>query len=995
MLGKTYTLLGPGLHCAYSESEHGIIPRFIREIFHRLAQHHDRNTNINITWTQICGENIQDLLGNGSVEVCNVSDAFHWLQLGMSNMAPNHAHTLFTLTIEQQWVVESTIEHRISTASFADLTSCEKILIMDNLGEARSVPTDNGLLTLHNVITTITDPFYGYQNCVPYNQSTLTTLLKDSFGGRAKTLVICCVSPLVRDFSETLYTLQLSVKIQCVRNYVTTNSYTNTCAETIENLGSEQESVDRSTYGDMFGLQFAVSQWMKLVSNAEDLFNKLIINKQVSEPELEQISEWLLLKQECEECLSSEETISIEAMEPQRSLGRIEEETELDNETTTNTTTPPNDLSESETESDMDPQRPDFLDKLDSFMQTFRLDTDHLVSEQYENSLVMDCFPSNKIEFVENRKSCDSLNRSCSPNEQLQAKGARGRRASIHPGDSLLPDILSGEAPVDFMVSSFDKMNIRDLVPLKHAQTDISDPYKQIKTLCVSTEVKQKRIRQVIADLEGAQKQIDELQYTIQIKEQLIENMIKNGDTRSYAKQKFQKKRTKLEGEYYKARTQAAQAESNMLHCHSSDKPKYKEEVEKYKSVAAYYEKRLKDIESIKVITEDSARKLLELENSLHTSRKQMDRLKKQLRKEEKRKQSLEQELLDEKQKIADLELQTNRQGADEEHRSLREVSARISHLDQVLKEKSFDLERAEDFDEKESLRHEIRNLRRTRDCLVEQRCHLDGKLKKEKMLSDSEERKLLECEEAIEAIDAAIEYKNELICGRKHMDNARVEREKGEEMLMQRLMKLSENEMRTLLYKYFQKVIDLRDSSKKLEMQVVQLERECEASVWRIQTLSHLLQQVRLESERRVVLLQQQHEDKLNLMMRHFADETSASSDADRKVDRVMARILERNQVCQVAGSSRHSDQPVVKCKQEGRHARVIEKYTEESRDKNKIIARIQELARYHTEKSRIHTSTIPQQNLKQLQSAGDSPATKVTRQKNKLIIQQSKPRK
>jgi hypothetical protein len=39
----------------------------------------------------------------------------------------------------------------------------------------------------------------------------------------------------------------------------------------------------------------------------------------------------------------------------------------------------------------------------------------------------------------------------------------------------------------------------------------------------------------------------------------------------------------------------------------------------------------------------------------------------------------------------------------------------------------------------------------------------------------------MLECEEAIEAIDAAIEYKNELICGRKGqgLDNSRVEREK------------------------------------------------------------------------------------------------------------------------------------------------------------------------------------------------------------------------
>lgn len=34
--GKTYTILGPGLHCASSETEYGIIPRVTREIFNRL-----------------------------------------------------------------------------------------------------------------------------------------------------------------------------------------------------------------------------------------------------------------------------------------------------------------------------------------------------------------------------------------------------------------------------------------------------------------------------------------------------------------------------------------------------------------------------------------------------------------------------------------------------------------------------------------------------------------------------------------------------------------------------------------------------------------------------------------------------------------------------------------------------------------------------------------------------------------------------------------------
>jgi len=62
---------------------------------------------------------------------------------------------------------------------------------------------------------------------------------------------------------------------------------------------------------------------------------------------------------------------------------------------------------------------------------------------------------------------------------------------------------------------------------------------------------------------------------------------------------------------------------------------------------------------------------------------------------------------------------------------SIREVSARISHLEHVLKEKSTDLEKTEDLDEKEALRHEIQSLRNTKECLSRERCGLDEKLQK------------------------------------------------------------------------------------------------------------------------------------------------------------------------------------------------------------------------------------------------------------------------
>ena len=41
----------------------------------------------------------------------------------------------------------------------------------------------------------------------------------------------------------------------------------------------------------------------------------------------------------------------------------------------------------------------------------------------------------------------------------------------------------------------------------------------------------------------------------------------------------------------------------------------------------------------------------------------------------------------------------------------------------------------------------------------------------------------------------------------------------------MERLMKLSSEEMKMVIFKYFQKVIDYRESGRKMEVQITELE--------------------------------------------------------------------------------------------------------------------------------------------------------------------------
>lgn len=301
------------------EEEEGIVQRCIREIFNQMSHHPERNYIINIGWVDICGDEITDILGVGNVTCTKLTDVFHWLEIGLNTMATNInrgyesgagimriSHTLFTLTLEQQWISkDGLIQHRLSTASFSDLCG-KRVLYLNSRQEAINIPLD--LEVLEQVVCTLAEPsllYGGGNNIVPYLKTMLTRLLKDSFGGRAQTLMILCVSPLEKDIHETIRNLQFALKVQTVRNYVIMNTFSDdntpitptttitdpiatplihtmtaaaaaaTTTTTIAAAAPPQLPASNSAQiQDHFGLQFAASQWCKLVMNAEGLFAK-------------------------------------------------------------------------------------------------------------------------------------------------------------------------------------------------------------------------------------------------------------------------------------------------------------------------------------------------------------------------------------------------------------------------------------------------------------------------------------------------------------------------------------------------------------------------------------------------------------------------------------------------------------------------------------------------------------------------------------------------
>jgi len=74
------------------------------------------------------------------------------------------------------------------------LAGSERVARTHNTGERfqESIRINSGLLALGNVVSALSDPKKRAGGHIPYRDSKITRLLKDSLGGNAKTLMITC-----------------------------------------------------------------------------------------------------------------------------------------------------------------------------------------------------------------------------------------------------------------------------------------------------------------------------------------------------------------------------------------------------------------------------------------------------------------------------------------------------------------------------------------------------------------------------------------------------------------------------------------------------------------------------------------------------------------------------------------------------------------------------------------------------------------------------------
>ncbi|XP_076238472.1 kinesin-like protein costa [Calliopsis andreniformis] len=649
------------------------------------------------------------------------------------------------------------------------------------------------------------------------------------------------------------------------------------------------------------------------------------------------------------------------------------------------------DIDEDEDEddqSDASLENSDFQQKLDEYMNKFKIDTDNFVESKLPRLSDLDaasntewnkdvvkpihsrspnCRRNSMLPGSEMCKEVLIFNGTLKPN-QNETNNETTESVNVRVSNSCDPEPITEE---NLTTQNNNSPGLQNNTP---ETTEVLESIKELKSLTLSNEASQTQGKKMDTDLEEVYNHYCEAYSAMKAKVDLILDIHNNFDVLQSAKEKFENQSKELRRKYDKI---CKQLETETTKRKSKD-------VDVYKSKKVLYKDKLQDIEKLSKIIDDSIKATSALYNSIIAPKEQAEESQTQIRKEELEKKLEEDEkkilALAEKLNVTASRLKEIQSDSDDdkndksktEKKNALHVNAKISHLDHVLKEKSMDLKRTADTIEKEMLRSEIHHLRRTRDRLIDEKCDLDEKFQKEKTLSIVEERKLLEFGEAIEAIDAMIEHKNEMICGKKDFDDNQSQREKGERMLMERLAKLSDGEMRTLFYKYFLKVIDLKESSRNLEVQTAELENHIETQNWQIQTLTNALKLTKLEAETRAVVLQKDYQQKLHLMFKHFSEETSSSGEEG----------LNKAEVAKYKSENERLTKLLITYKD------IVEKLKKSGYIPNGLI---DQYLRKITSISPPPPKLIPVNDHNKRDYKKTTTTTKVTRQRNKLIIQKT----
>jgi hypothetical protein len=147
------------------------------------------------------------------------------------NDSSSRSHAVFTIRLRQithSLLSDETVE-RTSRMRLVDLAGSERAKSTEATGQRlkEGGQINKSLTTLGRVIAALADPRRHQtkgrrpREVVPYRDSVLTWLLKDSLGGNSKTAMVACIAPA--DYEETLSTLRYADQAKRIRTRALVN----------------------------------------------------------------------------------------------------------------------------------------------------------------------------------------------------------------------------------------------------------------------------------------------------------------------------------------------------------------------------------------------------------------------------------------------------------------------------------------------------------------------------------------------------------------------------------------------------------------------------------------------------------------------------------------------------------------------------------------------------------------------------------------------------
>ncbi|EPB80098.1 kinesin motor domain protein [Ancylostoma ceylanicum] len=140
------------------------------------------------------------------------------------NRESSRSHAIFIVEVKTEELINTIVNKKCATLNLVDLAGSERQTQAKTVGSRfkEAININLSLTVLGRVIRTLSSTNRG-DGHVPYRDSKLTHILRDSLGGNSRTAVIVNLHPDKSYYTETLSTLQFSSACRKIENTVRAN----------------------------------------------------------------------------------------------------------------------------------------------------------------------------------------------------------------------------------------------------------------------------------------------------------------------------------------------------------------------------------------------------------------------------------------------------------------------------------------------------------------------------------------------------------------------------------------------------------------------------------------------------------------------------------------------------------------------------------------------------------------------------------------------------